>query len=379
MIHDGGEGEKDAIIASTYRKIFSVHSWLGLFVGIGYLVHASSGAVTVFRQDIEDRFVDTCEVFPGTPRLSYTELFGVLQNDFPASSFISIKVGRHNDATQALVVLTDEPDSTVSLFSTPSHSIVVYVNPYTGTVLRKFYRFGSGTFWSWLDGFHSSFQLGDGGAFLAAVVALLLLCSIVTGFIVYSSDILKVVLFRVPLKFKNWRSASPNLHRFVGVWALAVNVVMFLTASYMSTDFFTPSFWRERTLRREIKQAVVGVPLESLMTAARGVLPDMRITAITINRTADKPNCEISGAVPTSNFLYEPDENSSVAFDTRTGRVAAVKDIRKQDLSTKLEQMNYELHVGRFGGIATKIFYSIFGFAPALLCITGFVIWRRRT
>jgi uncharacterized iron-regulated membrane protein len=37
-----------------------------------------------------------------------------------------------------------------------------------------------------------------------------------------------------------------------------------------------------------------------------------------------------------------------------------------------------QLHFGQFGGIWIKIIYALGGFTPAILSITGFVLWWKR-
>jgi uncharacterized iron-regulated membrane protein len=52
--------------------------------------------------------------------------------------------------------------------------------------------------------------------------------------------------------------------------------------------------------------------------------------------------------------------------------------INNQPLSAHLLSITYPLHFGDWGGIPIKILYCFFGLAPAILSITGFIIWQKR-
>jgi uncharacterized iron-regulated membrane protein len=41
--------------------------------------------------------------------------------------------------------------------------------------------------------------------------------------------------------------------------------------------------------------------------------------------------------------------------------------------------MSGPLHFGNWGGMVVKVLYFLFGLTPALLSITGFVIWMRQS
>lgn len=49
-----------------------------------------------------------------------------------------------------------------------------------------------------------------------------------------------------------------------------------------------------------------------------------------------------------------------------------IKDIAKADW---IRRMNYGLHVGETGGIATKILYFLASLICASLPVTGFIVW----
>jgi uncharacterized iron-regulated membrane protein len=61
--------------------------------------------------------------------------------------------------------------------------------------------------------------------------------------VVYRKFIWKVLTFRVKVNRKNWRTISSDLHRIVGVWSLALNVIVFFTGFWMNLFAFEKKTW----------------------------------------------------------------------------------------------------------------------------------------
>jgi uncharacterized iron-regulated membrane protein len=72
-----------------------------------------------------------------------------------------------------------------------------------------------------------------------------------------------------------------------------------------------------------------------------------------------------------------------VSIDPRTGAVLSYADTRKQSLGTRVEQHFTTVHFGSFGGpgisgIVVKIFWVLLGIVPALLAVTGLIMYWNR-
>ena len=65
-------------------------------------------------------------------------------------------------------------------------------------------------------------------------------------------------------------------------------------------------------------------------------------------------------------------------YDPGTGVESGSFFIKNKRWYMHLYSFTYPLHFGNWGGILIKMMYSFFGIAPALLSITGFIIWRQR-
>lgn len=73
-----------------------------------------------------------------------------------------------------------------------------------------------------------------------------------------------------------------------------------------------------------------------------------------------------------------PNGRSLVYFDARTGNLLRADNALNAPLGTRIANLMYPLHTGRFGGLATRLVLVVVGLAPAFLFMSGVVIWWNR-
>jgi uncharacterized iron-regulated membrane protein len=62
-------------------------------------------------------------------------------------------------------------------------------------------------------------------------------------------------------------------------------------------------------------------------------------------------------------------------FDKETGEISSVELYKNQKLSAKIPGWQYDLHVGNYWGIWSKILTFIAGLIGASLPLTGYYLW----
>lgn len=75
---------------------------------------------------------------------------------------------------------------------------------------------------------------------------------------------------------------------------------------------------------------------------------------------------------------WHPNGRSFVYLHPTETTVLRVDDARTAPGGAQFLQTFYPLHVGAVGGIVVKWLYVILGLAPAVLSITGPIIWYKR-
>ena len=216
------------------KRLFRIHSWLGLVSGACVLVFFVTGAILVFGVELNRwERPDLFKVSPQGTYQSYDALYRSALQQRPAYFIYSLRyIPQKSDETIEMRIY-DPKSKEYGLLSQ---------NPYTGEILGESFN---STVYDILLKLHYTFYLGRVGELLAGIFALALLGSVFTGAIVYRKNIGKVLLFRVKLKLTNWRILSSGLHRILGVWALLFNVILGFSGFYMMLCWilgYLPSF-----------------------------------------------------------------------------------------------------------------------------------------
>lgn len=365
------------------RKLFKIHSWLGLGLGIVYLLISIGGASIVFMPELTNLIYGDDISFEkqNTKKLSYDKIYEIANKKYPKSTNISF--GRDLEYPNHAISLTasDESHHVTGLFENGNWKSD-YINPYTGKIVYQMDNSFSGNILYWLDSLHASLRLGTGGALIVGIVSILCLLSLITGLIFYRKYILKVLLFKVKFKFKNWRTASSDLHRIMGTWALIFNLAIFGSGLYMYWDLLFPSWWKENWPPHQTEQLIsINQPntsIDSLLIDANKRIPGIDMNYVNIAR--DNSKTIIFYGQTKDKLFLDVDNSGSVEYSL-DGKFKKVtyKKWEQNSFWEKYGSINFMvLHTGWAFGLIGKILWTVFGFAPAILSITGFLLWWRR-
>jgi uncharacterized iron-regulated membrane protein len=346
------------------RRIFSVHSWLGLIAGLFILTFFLTGAVIVFREEINRwEHPHLHVVMPEWSKIGYHQIYERVRTQRPDLYLYSF---RH---------IPKKPDETIEMRiynpATDKYGLL-YANPYDGKVLGVTFL----SVYDFLLTLHYQFWLGKVGELLAGIFALALVGSVLTGFYVYRKFIWKALTFRVGFNWKNWRTASSSLHRILGAWGLVFNFILAFSGFYMMLYAFDlkAQFGGNASKQPEVPP-VFTVHLDSLIAHTEAALQG-RFHYLDFPREPAQP---ITVHAQSSNHSWLwGDYNNYIEYDRQTGTTQKI--FREAELSawTKFEYALYTLHFGQYGGMGIKLLYAFFGLAGAALSISGFLLWYRR-
>jgi len=347
------------------RKIFAIHSWLGLIAGIFILAISLSGSFVALMHQYEETF-DHEKLFvkPAGKYLPYDTLFSI------AKKKIS------NFGLYDFAFFPKNPNETLEILYFPDgtyHS--VFMNPYTGEITGKMDNNLSKN----LLKFHWSLFLGPQGYIGSIVVFALSIClllNIVTGFIIYRKHIIDALLFKAKINWKSIRLASSGLHRIIGVWSMVFMFIIFASGAYINYhiingDFAYPGGEKLKHRPKEPLQ----VSVDQCIRLAKEKIPGFEPSSFSFPQL-EGGELYVSGYIKGQNRFYLG--NSWVTFNSKTGKVLEVKTGIHNTLSSKLDIIISHLHFGNYGGVWLKIFYSFFSVLSGLMPITGFILWFRK-
>ncbi len=349
------------------RLLFTLHKWLGLVTGIFLLAVGVSGSFLVYSNSLDRIFnKELYSIDRHGNRLSLDAMYNIVLRkygrDFAACSF-------DLPATDAEVV-----EFTLTKPQTSYHAremVLVDVHPYTGAILRE----GSCgdisvSFVHWVMYFHDSFHAGRIGMLVVTIVSMTVFLSIITGLFFYGRRLKNVLHFRLPL---NKQERYRSLHLYVGVSALAFNMLACFTGFWMMRGTFSRDAWRLDSPR---PKSHLSVSIDSCLAASRAILPGFEPDFVSIPYSSGDL-IEIDGNMANTPAITHGDA-CRVVIDPASGKVVEARDATRAPFPENLTATVWPLHIGNYGGDFLKILYIIGGLMPGMLSITGFVMWWRR-
>jgi len=362
---------------STLRRVSSwIHLYGGLALGALLIVISVSGSVLVFK-DTLDRWLrpDLLRVEPGAERVSLNRAIEAVRAAYPERRPRLLEMP-HDKLAPITVRLADGPH--------------VYVDPYRGTVLGA--RAPDAGMMNTLSHLHIYLLAGDTGFLLVGLTGLLLVVLTLTGLVLWWPRRLRALGSALRIA---WRHGALrfnyDLHRAGGFYT---TVFLLLTTLTGTAFVFYPTTQQ----------------LISTLTASEPWPPAPPTVAAPADSSRNVAALDYEAALQTSldrlpgaeaSFVYVPQEPTApLTVRLRTppewhpnGRsfvylhpsgepesdpVLRVDDARTAPGGAQVLQTFYPLHVGAVGGLLVQGLYVILGLAPAVLSVTGTIIWYRR-
>jgi uncharacterized iron-regulated membrane protein len=369
----------DAPRRSTPRRwMFLAHLWLGLIIGPIVGVVNVTGAIIMFRYEINRMTTPgTAYVSPQGKRLSLDELSARVHAARPGDTFRT--VGWEAGPDTAWNFRAQSPDG---------HRIHTFINPYTGTITgRDDYH---DQWMQWFYDLHADLLAGDRGEFLNGFVGLTTLVLGLTGLIVWWPGTSHWLFgFRYAWR-TGWKRQNYDLHKVAGFYSSVA--VMIIALSGMTYSF--PHLSR-RLAERVTGSTVVTdapkastrwtdrrVPMEAFIQAAEHAQPGA--AAVQFN-FPQKPGDPITVRTKEPHDWHRIGLNYVYLEPSDGGLISSIR-FSEANAGTQAMLLMYPLHFGRFGGhwnssvlYGVMVLYVIFGVAPFALMVTGLLMYWNRS
>ena len=365
------------------RCMFQIHLWSGLGVGLIAAVVGLSGSAIVYKDSL-DRLITPqfFQTHDGAQRLSLDDLLARARKDHPGwlVSYVSI-VPQPDVHRRGPWMFYLSPPATSA-----SHELsLTYYDPFDGKRLGEIGE--AGGVMNWLAELHFRLLGGATGTVVNGIGAALLLFLCITGIVLWWPGRKRLRSGFVIQWKARWLRVNWDLHNVLGFWFSIPLAIEAFTGVYYC--FFAPmgaalvfllggsvQQWQTMSVppRSTVVAGVNAVPVEPMLQQSLRLHPDcsLRGLAIPIAPTdpvtvqLDPPHAEDLG------------EYAQVAFDRYSGRILSDVDSREQSLAIRLVLFIRPLHFGTFAGHWSRIAWILVGIAPAVLFVTGFIMWWRR-
>jgi uncharacterized iron-regulated membrane protein len=350
-------------------RIWRLHSWLGLFSGLGLLVIGLTGSLLVFHEELSA--VIWPERFVVTPRhegrLGLDTLLKKAEDQLTEYEI----TGWH--------LQTERPDRADDLYVIRRGTnvwLTATLDPYTGRLLTTPHSMET-TLHGWLVKLHSEFLLGTTGVAFAGALAVILCFLGLSGLWLYRGFWKALLTLRLQ---RGSRILFSDTHKFVGVISVPFNLILGFTGAYWN---ITHTY--EHVTQAEVEQPVIESRLYPATLSLEAVVHDapLRLTGfrtgfISLPSVPAAPAVLLWGAVEPRGALHTR-FGTILTYDPLTGEHRATNDLRQATRWRRITDTFEPLHFGAFGGLGVKILWTLGGLTPGILGVTGFMISRLRS
>lgn len=354
----------------TLKNLYTIHSWAGIVTGLLLFIVCFSGAVVVFKHEIDLWANPSLAQLPhaATPARLDVVLSNVLAA-YPGGRIDSITMpDAVNPAYFVFVREAGQPAAQrikIALRA-DTGAVVGPVDSQLGQFLRSlhvFLFFGP----RWIVGF-----LG---------VAMLVLIG--TGFVIHRKILAELFTQRWGRSF---RLVMSDLHKAAGVWSLAFHLLIALTGAWLG---LVPVFEQgaafvvkaqvsadqPKTEKAKSPDELADMQsLDALRATALAALPDLEPAVVSL-RNWGQPDAQATFSGALQGHLAS---TARVQLAGVTGAVTLLHDPRNKGFWTLVNGLMESLHFGNFGGIVLKWCYFLLGLTPAFLSISGTLLWLER-
>ena len=382
--HHSRKGKKMRMFHLT-RTFFTLHSWLGLFNGLWLLILGISGSLLVYTMEL-DKWInkDILTVPAGEHRLPLNTLYDIVRAKYPQADGANITrfPVAETDCISFRAYVNDGNKPMKDWYE----NYHVDINPYTGKILRA----GSDTdirssFLMWSGEFHWCLNYGEVGELIVTIAGILLFINILTGIIIYRKYFFRVLIFRAPIQWRNWRTGMSGLHRYIGVWSIILNILIFYSGLQMTWGVFNKSGWEPPVATPRNTEPYASI--DTMVAKVQAIYPgfEYRYFYVPFNKVIENgvntAQAIAMGWIPGTPTIV-PLSSSMVNFNINTGEVMSTtnanEELRKMNLWDQFNYIAFSFHAGTFAGEFSRVLYVVMGLTPACLAISGFLLWWRR-
>jgi uncharacterized iron-regulated membrane protein len=348
---------------SLNKTLFKVHSWVGLITGLIITVVSLTGVGLVFRDELDSEFHPQRSNIAAGKRLSLDSIYSIASVVRPTHSLSAIILPETLD--EAVLVRLSKKQDVVKIFLDPSTGSILDEQSEKDDILQQIFLL------------HRTLLIGETGKIVMFFFGLALIVSTLTGLYVYRRQFFSFInIFSGNRrKLRKQDTRSKRWHTNIGMMAFLVNLLFAVTGVIMQYPAVKKVFEEPRGKQQEQVALTQKRSLDSLVEFSEIKYPDFHLRIISFPQ--DKPSSVVlRGKFGDSPFV--PPAKSSIELSVSTGEVIKVTKALTGNFFDDVSVISNPLHIGYWGGALTKVIYVIIGFLPAILSVTGFVIYFRR-
>ncbi|MCV2884861.1 PepSY domain-containing protein [Aestuariibacter sp. AA17] len=376
--------------STDIKKLYLVHSWVGLVTGVLLFVIALTGAMSVFGRP-EIKIWANPDIRSGididTQRIE--TLIETHASHLPARFHEEILVFMPGTRSYAnLRILFEDHENEEAVYLTFDNQTLEVIDRQDGTP-REVFAQRRTDIADFIVDFHADLHLGRPvGLLLTGLLGLTLMASIVTGFIIHRQKLKQLFTFR-------WRRSTDitlaDSHKLFGVWGMIFHGVIGFSGAFLglATVLLIPaaafvSFGGDQdklietfntTPEPVLAQVQAPTRIADALEHALSYDQDMRMEVMSIYGYNDKNAVIYVSGVGSDNVSRQILKYAGAEghLDDVFGQFEKVGGVTSYILD-----LMFPLHFGNFGGPFVKLLWTVLGLSTALLPLSGLMLWIER-
>jgi len=336
------------------RWIFQIHMYVGLLLGLYFVVVCLTGAALVFRPEIERSLVAKRAPVAGREARPFQAGWENLRRAYPQSTFGGFSRSSYPPTA---------PDDPYRVkVQSGRRGTFVYVDHWTGEIVGVQHPVIT-----WVQDLHFNLLNAAAGLLLNGIGAGLLALMCLSGAVVWWPGRAKWKRGFTITRRGRWQTVNYDLHSVIGATAMVLLLAIAVSGTYLALRNF--SRFPDTRVGWQASVASWPVDLDAVVDRADAAVPGGVLVGLSLPQT------------PSDTFRVEKtfDQHSSIIrVDQRTGRVTSVRSRDDVTAVAGIDTWLGDTHYGRLLGPVTRIIWVLVGLAPVLLFVTGCLMWWNR-
>ncbi len=348
----------------AFRPVLkTLHIWTGIASGLFISVVALTGSVILFRGEFERVALPPHSVAGASSRVSI---------DAAAREIARVRPDARVRRVQ--IPGTAETSYIFQIQSAGKGTERIVSDSATGQMLGTIQP----NWMDWMVDLHRNLLSGAAGRSVVGVIGVILFALSITGLLMWLSGTRSWCAWTSVRRRGSGIRFNYELHRASGLWAYAFLAMISLTG----TELAFPNFFRQTVQSLTGKPATVPTPksvhgstalrLDEYVRLGRAAMPDGVPVELRLSDLGQGPVdlrlYRAGDLAPSGNHVY---------MNPGTGAVVTIDRIVDRPLGARLLAAMSPIHYAQFGGMPVKIAWALLGLAPALLFVTGILVWWR--
>ncbi|MEB0248558.1 MULTISPECIES: PepSY-associated TM helix domain-containing protein [unclassified Mucilaginibacter] len=362
-------------MAPFKKALLFCHRWLGLISGLVVFIVSITGCIFCFQDEIQDAIYDYRTVQnTGKPYVQPSQLINEVKKAYPKASPDFIYYYGAGRPAGVLANLGKEGYE------------YVFLDPYTGKI--TYHEKPQTNFFIIVEYIHLYLLLPPAiGKWIVGVSVIIFMVIMVTGLILWWPKRKTDRKRSFTIKWGGrWRRVNYDLHNVLGFYATAIAMILAISGLAIAFEPVSKAIYATANVGTNIKykDEVSEPKSDSLKKAGLAKQPVIDIAFAHARQQSPKAEMflihndpAVSGAIGVGAYPESMHyaSASGYEFDKYNGKLLKTYAYDKKSPGLKLNEMNYDIHVGQIFGLATKIIAFLVSLICASLPVTGFIIW----